>query len=81
MPEILKEGGLYADPERPDSLAAAMNQLMRDESTRTRVAAAARGLARQYSWTRCASDTFQFLAGTRRTTGAPVATRTDEHRT
>jgi glycosyltransferase involved in cell wall biosynthesis len=79
MPDILKDGGLYADPEDPASLATAMNRLMRDDGTRTRLAAAAQELAGQYSWTRCSSDTFHFLAGMRDPLGAPPVTQTDEH--
>jgi glycosyltransferase involved in cell wall biosynthesis len=80
MPDILHDGGLYADPEDPASLATAMNRLMRDDATRTHVSAAAQELAKRYSWTRCSSDTFHFLAGTRARLGAPPVTRMDEHR-
>jgi glycosyltransferase involved in cell wall biosynthesis len=62
MPEILKDGGVYFDPESPSSIAAAMTSLMTDAEHRTRVAATAQALAGGYSWTRCARDTFDFLA-------------------
>lgn len=62
MPAILKDGGVYFDPESPSSIAAAMTGLMADPARRTRVAAEAQALAKGYSWTRCARDTFDFLA-------------------
>ena len=62
MPGILQDGGVYFDPESPSSIAAAMTRLMRDPAERTRVSSAARAYAAAYSWTRCARDTFAFLA-------------------
>jgi glycosyltransferase involved in cell wall biosynthesis len=62
MPGILQEGGVYFDPESPASIAAALTRLMSDPALRTRVSAAAQILAGGYSWTRCARDTFDFLA-------------------
>ncbi|MEO8033254.1 MAG: glycosyltransferase family 1 protein [Acidobacteriota bacterium] len=79
MPDILQDGGLYGDPESPASLADAMNRLMIDERSRTRVAAVAQDLARGYNWERCALDTFQFLAMTGSAGAATRTTRMDEH--
>lgn len=62
MPGILKDGGVYFDPESPASIATAMTRLMSVPALRTRVATAARTSAAGYSWTRCAGDTFDFLA-------------------
>jgi len=61
MPAILGEGGVFADPESPDSLADAMERLMLDCGLRARVAAVAQERARAYRWERCARDTFDFL--------------------
>jgi glycosyltransferase involved in cell wall biosynthesis len=62
MPEILGDGGLYANPQDPAALANSMRQLMSDDRLRTRLADKAQVRARAFSWTRCARDTFDFLA-------------------
>jgi glycosyltransferase involved in cell wall biosynthesis len=62
MTGILQDAGVYFDPESPASIASAMDRLMKDAGLRTRVSAAAYALARPYDWTRCARDTFAFLA-------------------
>jgi glycosyltransferase involved in cell wall biosynthesis len=62
MPELLKDGGIYFDPERPSAIAAAMRRLMVDEMTRTEFGRIGQAAARPYSWSRCAHDTFEFLA-------------------
>lgn len=61
MPEILGDGGVYFDPERPDGIAAAIRRLAEDTSLRERCAATAYERARAYSWARCARETFGFL--------------------
>ena len=62
MPGILQDGGIYFDPERPASIASALDLLMRDPSLRTKLAFRAHDLGRPYNWTRAARDTFDFLA-------------------
>jgi glycosyltransferase involved in cell wall biosynthesis len=62
MPAILGDGGVYFDPDSPAAVADAMIRLMDDAALRARVSAAAQATAGQYSWTRCARDTFDFLA-------------------
>lgn len=61
MPEVLRDGGVYFDPENPQSIAAAIETLIRDPELRMSVAKRAKGLSGQYSWTRCASETWSFL--------------------
>ncbi|MDQ3068424.1 MAG: glycosyltransferase family 4 protein [Acidobacteriota bacterium] len=61
MPEVLGNAGVYFDPERPDDVAAAIRALVESPSLRTRVAGAAFDRARQFSWARCARETFAFL--------------------
>jgi len=67
MPEILGDAGLYFDPEDFESIAATMGTLMQDTALRARLAQTAYNQALQYSWERCAGETFAFLA---RTAGA-----------
>ncbi len=62
MPEVLEDGGAYFDREDPDSIAAAIEDLINDPGKRTRLAARAKELSRQYSWSRCAHETFSFIA-------------------
>ena len=61
MPEVLQDGGVYFDPERPESIAQAIADLLDHPEKRERLARRARELASQYSWKRCAEETFSFL--------------------
>lgn len=62
MPEILGVAGCYFDPEDTNSIATAILGLMKSQKLRARLARAAYERAQQYSWVRCAEDTFEFLA-------------------
>jgi glycosyltransferase involved in cell wall biosynthesis len=64
MPEVLADGGIYFDPENPDSISEALSQLLGNDALRSRLARRACELASAYSWTRCANETFAFLART-----------------
>lgn len=70
MPEVLRDGGLYFDPEDPSSIAASIEQLLQDPSLRAQLASRAAELSREYSWERCARETWEFL----RTTHSAVTT-------
>lgn len=61
MPEVLQDGGVYFDPEKSDSIAAALEMLVTDEALCARVAQRAYELSQQYSWSRCAQDTWTFV--------------------
>ncbi len=62
MPEILGDGGLFFDPEDVDSIESAVERLVRDREGRERWASLAFGRAGEFSWRRCATATYQFLA-------------------
>jgi glycosyltransferase involved in cell wall biosynthesis len=62
MPEILGAAGLYFDPECARDIAYAVRTLIRDPALRSTLAAKAYERALQYSWRRCADETFAFLA-------------------
>lgn len=64
MPEVLQDGGVYFDPENPDSIAAAIIDLITNHDNRSRLASRAKQLAGQYSWMRCAHETLAFTAQT-----------------
>jgi len=61
MPEILQDGGVYFDPENVSSIADSVARIVSDAELRTRIAARARGLSDQYSWERCARQTWDLL--------------------
>jgi glycosyltransferase involved in cell wall biosynthesis len=62
MPEVLGDAGLYFDPENVGEMIAVMERLYHDEQLRLRCATRAVARAHQYSWSRCARETFTFLA-------------------
>lgn len=64
MPEVLADGGVYFDPENPDSIADAVEQLITNASLREKVARRAKTLSEQYSWSRCADETWAFIVET-----------------
>ncbi|HEX9983064.1 MAG TPA: glycosyltransferase family 1 protein [Thermoanaerobaculia bacterium] len=68
MPRFLQDGGVYFDPENKDDVKRALRELL-DPKRRGQLAKRAYDLALQYSWERCANETFTFLAEVARTTG------------
>jgi glycosyltransferase involved in cell wall biosynthesis len=62
MPEVLRDAGVYFDPENVDSLTRALEALFKDPALRARLAADASRLAAGYTWARCADSTFAFVA-------------------
>jgi glycosyltransferase involved in cell wall biosynthesis len=64
MPEVLKDGGVYFDPEDPISISKAIEQIVIKSDLRIKLAARAKQLSEQYSWERCAKETFTFLSET-----------------
>ena len=61
MPEILKDGGVYFDPEISESIAESIEQIMLNFEKRKSIAKRAKELSEQYSWARCAGETWDFL--------------------
>jgi glycosyltransferase involved in cell wall biosynthesis len=61
MPEVLGEAGIYFDPEKPESIADAIRRFAVDPELRAEKAAAASDAALQFSWSRCARETLDFL--------------------
>jgi glycosyltransferase involved in cell wall biosynthesis len=70
MPDVLGDGGVYFDPEAGASVTGALERLLREADLRARIAEAANRTAGQYSWRRCADETFGFLAAVARMRGA-----------
>jgi glycosyltransferase involved in cell wall biosynthesis len=67
MPEVLGDGGLYFDPLRPREIVGALRELCTATEVRERISARAYALAQSFSWSRCAQETFEFLARVLRT--------------
>lgn len=61
MIDILGEGSVFFDPLRTDSISRAIANMARDRDKRTRIAQTAYERADDYTWGRCASETFSFL--------------------
>jgi len=64
MPEVLANGGVYFDPTDAESIAAAVEQIIQDSEVRLTISELAKGLAEQYSWRRCADETWAFVSET-----------------
>jgi len=61
MPEILKDGGTYFNPESPIEIANAIYNLFESKQLRDNLAIVSRRYATKYSWDKCADSTFKFL--------------------
>lgn len=68
MPEVLGDGGVYFDPENPDSIAHAVRQLIDSPVLQREKASIALQRSHEFSWRRCADQSFDYLR--------EVATRT-----
>lgn len=64
MPEVLKDGGVYFDPEDAGSIADAITMIINDIKLRHSIAKKATELAFNYSWSKCANETWAFLSKT-----------------
>ncbi|MBU4259817.1 MAG: glycosyltransferase family 4 protein [Proteobacteria bacterium] len=62
MPEVLGDAGVYFDPESPGDIASAMLKMMCDRELREELAERAYNRALEFTWQRCARETFAFLA-------------------
>lgn len=61
MPEVLGSGGVYFDPEDIVDISEALKKLVSGQELRKRIAHVAFQRASQYSWQRCANETFEFV--------------------
>jgi len=62
MPEVLRESGVYFDPEKPDEIAQALRSLIVGKKLRETKSISSYKLAQEYSWKQCANQTFAFLS-------------------
>ena len=61
MPEILRDGGLYFDPENVDSIYKAISTLVKDKNLRVSLSTKSKGYSEEYSWRKCSKKTFNYL--------------------
>jgi glycosyltransferase involved in cell wall biosynthesis len=61
MPEVLADGGVYFDPEDVDSIAGAIEQIIRSPALRSAISERAKALSQQYNWKRCSDETLSFV--------------------
>jgi glycosyltransferase involved in cell wall biosynthesis len=61
MPEVLGAAGGYFDPEQPGDIARALRELILSPTLRAQLAQMSYAQISQYSWERCAAETFRFL--------------------
>ena len=62
MPEVLGDAGVYFDPESPADIARALRELIESPSLRAELARRSFDRVQMFSWSRCAGETFGFLA-------------------
>lgn len=62
MPEILGDAGEYFDPENPKSIADALECLIASKQLRASMAEKSYEKSIEYTWERCAKETFMFIA-------------------
>jgi glycosyltransferase involved in cell wall biosynthesis len=60
-PEVVQDGAVYFDPNAPSEVAGAMRKLMDNPELRKRKVRAAQSRVENYSWERCARETFSFI--------------------
>lgn len=61
MPEVLKDGGYYFDPESPLSISSAIEQIILNPDESDQKVLKAINYSLSYSWDRCAKETLEFL--------------------
>jgi glycosyltransferase involved in cell wall biosynthesis len=61
MPDILKDGAEFFNPENPDSIAEALNRLIDHPLLAFDKAKRAYELSNEFTWKRCIKDTFSFF--------------------
>jgi len=61
MPEVLGDAGVYFDPENVDEITATLRKMVSDSVLRAEIAQKAYDRSQQFTWERCAHETFTFL--------------------
>lgn len=61
MPEVLGDAGVYFNPLSVPEIVTAIKKMMASPGLRAELAAASFNRVQEYSWKRCAAETFHFL--------------------
>jgi glycosyltransferase involved in cell wall biosynthesis len=61
MPEVLKDAGLYFNPESVTSIKNCLRYMIENPNLRKRLGAKAKQYSQAYSWKKCADETFAFF--------------------
>ena len=62
MPELLKDAGLYFNPESVTSIKNCLRYMIENRNLRKRFGIKAKQYSQTYSWKKCADETFGFLS-------------------
>ena len=62
LPGLLGDAGIYFDPEQQESIVEALAHMLKDNTWRDKHAQIAYSRALDFSWERCARETFGFIA-------------------
>ena len=61
MPEFLKDGGIYFNPESVLSVENAIKEMIDSPDLREKLAKKSYSYSKEFSWQKCANETFDFL--------------------
>jgi glycosyltransferase involved in cell wall biosynthesis len=61
MPEFLKDGGVYMDPEKISEIEAVLEKMILSAELRERISAISYSESQNFNWNKCANETFSFL--------------------
>ena len=62
MPEVLKDAGLYFNPESVTSIKNCLRYMIENPDLMQSLGAKAKKYSEDYSWKKCADETFEFLS-------------------
>lgn len=64
MPEVLKDGGVYFDPENYKEIANSIESLIINDRFRNDIVEKSFNYSKNFSWSKCSKETFDFLIKT-----------------
>jgi glycosyltransferase involved in cell wall biosynthesis len=62
MPDVLRDGGLYFNPENQEEIYTCLKQLITNKELREEIAKRSNEYAKDCSWKKCAHQTFNYLS-------------------
>ena len=64
MPEFLKNGGVYINPNSITDIENKLLQVLLDHNLRNTISSISKNLSKNYTWNKCAIETFSFIKKT-----------------